>query len=239
VHKTYTEPFAGGLNILLNKLRAPIEIANDLNADLVNFWRVVRDRGDELLHWLKELPYTEDVFQQAKKIMRSPDWADDVDRAVSFMVWNRFSRGGFGRDFAWSERLRGGQPGDLNAWETIKTELPRVAERLRGVEIRCAPAIKIIQEHDGPDALHYCDPTHLHSTRTARDVYRFEMTEGDHAELLDVLMGCRGTVVLSGYRSPLYDARLAGWRRIVFDMPNHAGQGKTKQRREEVIWINR
>ena len=65
------------------------------------------------------------------------------------------------------------------------------------------------------------------------------MTAADHAELLDVLMGCRGTVVLSGYPSPLYDARLAGWRRIVFEMPNHAGQGRSKQRREEVIWINR
>jgi DNA adenine methylase len=79
----------------------------------------------------------------------------------------------------------------------------------------------------------------MHSTRTARDTYRFEMTEGEHAEMLDVLIGCRGTVVLSGYPSALYDTRLAGWRRIVFDMPNHSSQGKSKQRREEVIWINR
>jgi DNA adenine methylase len=59
----------------------------------------------------------------------------------------------------------------------------------------------------------------------------------EHAALLDVVPRCRGTVVLSGYPSPLYDARLVGWRRVSFDMANHAGQGRCKQRRTEVLWI--
>jgi DNA adenine methylase len=77
----------------------------------------------------------------------------------------------------------------------------------------------------------------LHETRTARDAYRHEMIGEDHAELLDVLTSCRGTVVLSGYPSPLYDSRLAGWQRVAFNMPNHSGQGRSKERRTEVVWI--
>jgi DNA adenine methylase len=63
------------------------------------------------------------------------------------------------------------------------------------------------------------------------------MTDDDHAELLDVLTRCRGTVVLSGYANALYDRRLAGWQRIERDIANHAGQGAHKQRRTEVLWI--
>jgi DNA adenine methylase len=239
VHETYTEPFAGGLNVLLNKLPAPIEIVSDLDANLVNFWTVVLDHGDELLHLIKDLPYTEEIFNHAKKIIRSHDWINDIDRAVNFLVRNRFSRNALGKDWAWSDRLRRGVREQISSWERTKEELPRVTERFQGVGIRRAPAIEIIREHDGPETTHYCDPTYLHSTRTAPDIYEFEMTDDDHVELLDVLMGCRGTVVLSGYPSELYDDRLKGWRRLVFDMPNHAGQGKKKQRRQEIIWINR
>jgi hypothetical protein len=63
------------------------------------------------------------------------------------------------------------------------------------------------------------------------------MSVDQHAELLDVQAQCLGTVVLSGYPSSLYDARLADWRRIEFDLPNHSGQGHRKQRRLERLWI--
>jgi DNA adenine methylase len=105
------------------------------------------------------------------------------------------------------------------------------------VEIRRANAPELIREFDGPDTLHYCDPPYLPSTRTARDTYRHEMTAADHAELLELLVHCRGTVVLSGYRSPLYDRRLVGWERLTFDLPNHSGQGRSKERRSEILWI--
>jgi DNA adenine methylase len=154
------------------------------------------------------------------------------------LVRKRFSRDGLGKNFAWSERQRGGQPGDLNGWETLKNKhLWRVAERLQGVEIRQANAIDVIREFDGLDTVHYVDPPYLHEIRTARAAYRFEMTTEGHMELLDVVVGCEGTVVLSSYASSLYDDRLVGWERVEIDMPNHSAQGKRKQRRVEVLWI--
>jgi DNA adenine methylase len=231
-HRLYMEPFAGGLSVLLNKPRAPVEVAGDLNGDLINVYRVLQDHTAELLARVKALDYYKATFDAA-----TGRPTDAVDATVRFLVRNRMSRDGLSSCFSWSERLRGGRPGDLNAWETIKTELPRLADRLAGVDLRHAPAIDIIREYDGVDTVHYLDPPYLPETRTARDVYRHEMTREQHEELLEVLVVCRGAVVLSGYASPLYDGRLAGWERVTFDMPNHAGQGKTKQRRMEIVWI--
>lgn len=90
---------------------------------------------------------------------------------------------------------------------------------------------------DGPDTLIYADPPYLHETRTAKDAYDHEMTAAQHAELLDVLDACRGAVVLSGYMSDLYRTRLGGWTLHEFSMPNHAGQGRAKQRRVECVWV--
>jgi DNA adenine methylase len=197
------------------------------------------------LHWLKELPYTEEIFQQAKEIMRSPDWADDVDRAVSVMVWRRFSRNGLGEDFCWSERLRGKtrpcgpQPGDKNAWETILEMMPRIAERLQGVKLHHMDAAQVIRRYNSPNTLFYLDPPYPHETRTAPDMYTHEMTAKDHEELLDLILKLRGTVFISGYHCPLYDNRLASWQFREFDMPNHSGQGEKKEPRTEVLWSNR
>jgi DNA adenine methylase len=64
------------------------------------------------------------------------------------------------------------------------------------------------------------------------------MTEADHAELLDVLLRVEGKVMLSGYRSELYDRALRGWNRHTFDVPNHAAGGRKKRTMTECLWCN-
>jgi DNA adenine methylase len=234
-HQTYVEPSAGGLSVLLNKTPAPMEIASDLNPGLIGFYRVLRDRTEELLTRLNPLEYDAETFAWALE----PGAEDDpLETAVRFLVRNRFSRVGLGKDFAWSDRLRGGQPGDRNAWETIKGELPRIARRLARVELRCQDAIEVIAETDGPGTLFYLDPPYLHETRTSRDIYSHEMSDAHHVRLLETITRCRGMVVVSGYAHPLYDEALSGWERTTFSMPNHAGQTRSKQRRTEVLWLN-
>jgi DNA adenine methylase len=232
-HRIYVESFAGGLSVLLNKPRSKIEIVADLNPDVIAVHLALRDLLAELLARLERLEYSRETFERAA--VGEP--VDELDRAVRYLVRNRMSRGGLGKNFAWSDRLRGGRPGDLNAWFTFLAQLPAMSERLAGVEIRCAPAGKTIREFDGPRTTHYVDPPYVPMTRTARKIYRHEMNVDEHAELLDVLSGCQGPVVLNGYSSPLYDAWLADWRRVEFDMPTRSGQGRRKERRTEVLWI--
>jgi DNA adenine methylase len=119
-----------------------------------------------------------------------------------------------------------------------KLELPSLARRLAPVEFLCRNALDVIPEYDHPDVLVYCDPPYLARTRTAHGTYRCEMTDLDHAKLLDVVLSSRSMIILSGYANPLYDERLQGWKRVTRDMANHSGQGRTKQRRVEVLWVN-
>lgn len=233
-HETYVEPFAGGLNVLLNKRPSAVEVAGDLNVGLMNFYRVLTGGTDRLRRLLEMLPYSQGTFDAATELMADPT---PLKWATGFLVRNRMSRGGMGKTFAWSDRLRGGLPGDLNAWHTILDELPALAERLAKVYFVEGDYSVVLGSFDSPKSLFYCDPPYLHETRTAKAVYDHEMHADRHSELLERLDRLEGHVVLSGYPSRLYDERLKHWGRFQFDMPNHAGQGRQKQRRTEVIWI--
>jgi DNA adenine methylase len=238
-HRVYLEPFLGGGSVLLNKAEADHEIACDLDADLIHLWRTIRDNPGRLAEFAAETPYDEAHFRSALAMTIDSDAASPTVWALRTLIVNRFSRGGLGGTFAWSERLRGGKPGDANAWDTIRAEIPAIAARVALVDFACVDGINEIARHDGPDTLTYCDPPYLHETRTTRDAYDHEMSAGQHAQLLDVLESCKGKVAISGYRSPLYDVALdRRWRRVDFDMPNHSGQGKAKQRRVECLWMN-
>jgi DNA adenine methylase len=106
------------------------------------------------------------------------------------------------------------------------------------VEFWNRDAVEIVERYDSPTALTYCDPPYLHATRTHRKAYNREMSDKDHERLLAALLGCKGRVFISGYDSPLYRRMLVGWKLHTFSMANHAGQGKTKQRRIECLWEN-
>jgi DNA adenine methylase len=233
-HEVYIEPYAGGLNVLLNKRPAAVEVANDLDGRLMRFYRVLVNRTAEFLERVAPLVYSEATFDWSRT---EGDPGDEVDAAVRFYARNRQSRDGLGEDFSWSERLRGGRPGDLNAWETIKPVLPRIADRLANVELRCRDAVEVIEEFDGPRTLQYLDPTYPHETRTATDIYDHEMTEADHARLLETIVRCRGAVIISGYDNAMYNEALQDWERVEKPMKKHAAQTRIKPDCVEVLWL--
>jgi DNA adenine methylase len=235
-HEIYVEPFGGGLNVLLNKQSAKVEIAGDLRGGLIDFYTVLRDQTTEFLARLSLVRYNRPTFDRALSYQPG---SDAIENAVQFLIRYRFSRGALARSYAKSTRTRGGLPGDENAWRTIQAVLPRVAKRLEHVNLLHEDALEVIAQYDGPDTLFYCDPPYMPETRTARRAYgAYEMSRDDHERLLKVILACDGMVILSGYANPLYDLALASWERLEVNMPNHAGQGKNKQRRVEVIWLN-
>lgn len=235
-HRTYLEPYIGGGSVLLNKPKAEREIAGDLDAGLINLWVVLKDQTEGLMNWVRGIEYEEDQFVRAGKY---PNHGVELIRAVNYLVRNRFSRGGLGKTFAWSDRLRGGQPGDANAWDTIRAELPAIAERVKDVEFFACSWERVVANFwQAPEALIYLDPPYLHETRTAKSVYEHEMTLSQHLSLLSWVNSTKAQVMLSGYRSPLYDEALKGWRRVEWDLPNHSSQARIKQRRTECLWMN-
>lgn len=235
----YLEPCAYGASVFLTLPRFNREILGEVNPDVVDLWRVLADKhlSDELRDRVTRTPYSAPTFEAAKK--ETPITA--IERAFRAIILCRFSRGGLGKDFAWSERLRGGQPGDQNAWETFREkELPRIIARAQGIEVTDEPCWWTVWESRARiQRLIYADPPYMRQTRTAKYAYGpYEMTRIEHFWLVAALRAHCGPAAISGYRSAEYDCWLHDWRRIDFDMPNNAGQGRRKQRRTESLWIN-
>jgi DNA adenine methylase len=240
-HQHYVEPFAGSLAVLLAKPRSPMETVNDLDQDLMTFWRVLRDQPDELQLRMALTPHSRAEHRRAYDL----DVEDDVEVARRVWVLLSQGRGNTLRNTGWrfysnpaGSNL--GMPGYLQAYEK---RVPDCAERLAGVSLECRNALELIADYGKhPSVLLYCDPPYLGSTRSAN--YRHEMTGDDqHRELAAALASCRSAVVLSGYHSPLYDDLYDGWHRA--ELKAWTGNGirngatKTDGDRVEVLWSNR
>jgi DNA adenine methylase len=126
----------------------------------------------------------------------------------------------------------------VSAWLTAVDGLAAVYQWLRQVLVLNRPALEVIRAYDVPETLFYLDPPYLHETRKANNIYAPEMTAEQHAELLEVINGASGKVMLSGYRSEMYDAALSSWRRYEFDQANQAAGGSSKRRMTECLCLN-
>jgi DNA adenine methylase len=236
-HRIYLEPFGGAASVLLNKPPCDVEAYNDLDLRITRLFRVLRNRGDEFIERLRLVPYSEAEFDEAI----DSACTDELEQAVCDFIRWRQSFGGQGRSWSFTtKRPRGGMAGDVNAWWTAIHGLPFVIERLKRVQILCRPAIDAILRFDHPEALIYADPPYVHSTRSvgATAVYGVEMSDDDHRELAGVLKSCQSKVVLSGYPSELYDELYGDWRRVEFEIANHAAGGQRKARKCECLWLN-
>jgi DNA adenine methylase len=218
------------------------EVINDLNGDLVNFYRVLKDSASfgRLRQRLELTLFSEAAWEAARRLLSGPD-GDPVQRAAALFTLYRMSLGARGDTFAPTvrTRLRGDRNDAVNAWWSAVDGLDAVHERLRNVRVLCRPALDVIAQEDTPATLCYLDPPYVPSTRVAKKVYGpYEMSEADHLQLLDLLQTLKGKVMISGYPSQLYDDVLAGRTRHVVDLPNNAAGGTTKGRETEVLWCN-
>ena len=231
----YLEPFCGAGSVVLNKPRSVLEVVNDIDPGVISIYRALRDRTYDFISRLRSLTYCEGTFAYA---LQKVEFTDNFDRAVNEYILRRMSRGGLKTAFSWSKRLRGGRPGDVNGWVTAIAGLPQLADRLHGVCIYNGQAVDVIRNFDTKDVLHYCDPPYLSSVRTAKKAYAYEMTDAQHTALAGVLRNCKGKVIISGYKSYLYDRLYEGWNTVEKEVANHSSQAKNKARRVEVLWKN-
>ncbi len=239
-HTHYVEAYAGGLSVLLSKDPQGVsEVANDIDGHLANFWSVLRSPVEfaEFRRLCEATPFSESVWESIGSTFTDPN---PIDRAWKFFVRCRQSLAGRMDCFAplSRTRTRRGMNEQASAWLSAVEGLPSVHERLKRVAILNRDAVDVIRQQDGHGTLFYLDPPYLGETRTCDDIYAHEMRTEQHAELLSAIEKCSGKVMLSGYRSGLYDKGLRGWTRHEFTLPNQAAGGKQKRRMTEVIWCN-
>lgn len=232
---TYLEPFCGGANVLLNKKKSKIEVINDLDLNIIQIYRALRDEPKEFIRRLNICKYCEETFQKASN---KEVFEDYLDQATNEFIARRMSRGGMKKSFAWSERLRGGQPGDVNAWQTSLKTLNDLSERIKEVYAYNDSAIKIMKDFNSTDTLVYCDPPYVADTRVSKSVYTHEMSNEEHIELAEFLNNFKGKVLISGYASPLYKKIYKNWNVSKKKIANHSSQQKEKEKKEELLFTN-
>lgn len=248
-HTHYVEPYFGGGSVLLaGDGRGVSEVANDLNGNLTNFWRVLQkpDYFRDFHRTVEAIPFSQEEWREAGRHVQCPGMFPEsnvpcLECAVRFFVLSRQSLSGRQDSFTGitRTRVRRGMNGEVSAWLSAVEGLPQVHARMKRVLILRKPALEVIDSEDTPNTLFYLDPPYLPETRATVGEYGdFEMTYDDHRTLLDKLLTVRGKVILSGYLSKLYYSLLRDWRCVTIDMPNNSAGGKTKQRRSEVIWMN-
>ena len=253
-HQTYVEPYCGAAAVLIAKPTGwqasnlfecgVSEIINDLNGWLTDFWLVLQDKElfTRFHRRMEATPFSENEWRRA----RGERPRDPVDAAVALMVLHRQSRGGDpGKGHQTpSRRPRSGVNEHGSAWTGAIVGLPAVHQRLQRVHILNRPALDVIRQLDDreekpDDVLFYLDPPYPHDTRASTDEYgSYEMTEADHVELLTTITEVKGKVILSCYRSTLYDERLSNWTRHDWGVPNNAAGGSKKKRMTESVWCN-
>lgn len=229
-HDCYVEPFGGGGAVLLSKPRARLEVYNDMDGDMVALFRALRDRPGDLADAIALTPFARQEHQEAYE-----EAEDDVERARRVLIRSHFGHGSSGIHRATGFRAAGLRAGPLpvHGWMSLPETIRVAAERMRGVVIERRPAVQVMQAHDGPQTVHYVDPPYLPETRDKGRDYRHEMTVAEHEEMLRALRDMRGSVVLSGYASALYDEALHDWRRI--EIKTRADRAAE---RTEVLWCN-
>jgi len=235
----YCEPFSGSAAVLLNRAPSPVETYNDIDGEVVNFFRVLRERQEELTRQIALTPFSREEFHRAVTMVGRV--ADPLERARLFYIRARQTRTGLaqtstlGRWANCRNTSRAGMSGVVSRWLGGVEALPELAERLIRVQIENRPALDVIRLYDDPQTLFYCDPPYLHSTRGDSNAYGYEMDEEEHIRLSAVLNGVKGKAAISGYRDGLMDRLYKGWRR--FDAGMRTAHS-IKREREECLWMN-
>lgn len=259
-HTYYLEAYGGGASLLFAKKPSKFEVYNDIDDDLVTFFRVIRDpeKFDKFLFKVSLTPYSRSEFYLCRDTLR--DCTDDVERAYKFFILARMAFSGRIGNASWSHAVscisRSVSKVVSGYLSTIEM-LPEIHARLMRVQIECLPALECIEKYGSAwgydDSFIYLDPPYVRSTRRWGG-YRYEMSDDDHKQLVEYLIKNqnRNKFMLSGYDNEIYKTlEMKGWKKICFDVGCNAvgktrsagliGSGavnKSNQRRVECIWMN-
>jgi DNA adenine methylase len=234
-HKCYCEPFGGSAAVLLAKEPSPVEVYNDLDGELVNFFRVLRDPrlSARLRQSLEHTPYARAEFRLAQQPTDDP-----VEAARRLMVRQRQSFAGKGGEWSFSvEKSQMGVSSAVRRWRAGIERLPAVHRRFLNVQIECDDWWNVVSRFDGRQTLHFLDPPYHPHTRVEGG-YRHELSERDHQKLVARLLTVRGMVILCGYNHEMTHKPLerAGWKRVDYDVV--AQSSDHRARRLETLWLS-
>lgn len=216
-HHHYVEPFCGAASVLFAKEPSPIETINDVDGNIVNFFKQLRDHPDELIRAVDLTPHSREEYVAAVKARDSETpIADDLERARMFFILAMTARMGIFqtcKNGSWKYDVTHVRS---SAWSGNLPRLEVISLRLKRVQVENLDALDIIKRYDSSGTLFYVDPPYVHESRgpSKRMPYLGEMTNGDHSELASTLNTVSAAVVVSGYQCDFAESAYKGWRRV-------------------------
>ena len=246
----YLEVFGGTAGLLLAKRPCGFEVYNDIDENLVNFYRVLRDRKkfEEFYRLITLTPYARSEYNYAREKLLSGE-GTDVERAYWFFVCARLCFGGkiyssFGYEIA---TQAGGMSKVVHAYLSAVRDLPQLHTRFRRVQVENLDWEECMDKYNYEWFFAYLDPPYLLNTRKT-EMYTYEMSAEEHGRLVEWLLSRnKMKIMLSGYVSDVYSIlEENGWRRFEYNVPlsvERVGEGRQKEeikrsRRTECVWVN-
>jgi len=236
--KHFVDVFGGSAAVLINRRPTELETYNDIDSELVNFFKTLRDCGEYLIRQIGLTPFSREELVRACTFESD---LSDIERARRFYIRARQTRTGLAQTSSegrWAHCVltsRAGMSGSVSRWLGAVDGLPQIVNRLQRVQIENAPAIEVVRRYDTENTLFYCDPPYVHESRSDKSAYSYEMSDWDHIELGNALRSIKGRAVVSGYRTKLYDEIFHGWHRIDAPMKTI---NSSKGFRQESLWMN-
>ncbi|MET7772432.1 DNA adenine methylase [Nocardia sp. NPDC005366] len=228
-HYHYIEPYFGSGAVFFTKEPSGHELVNDLHSVVINFFRVLRTRTEDLQFALEATPWSREEYDDSHVV--TGDELEDARRFVT-RIWQAHASD-LAKKTGWKNRGSRQRAGGMSLrWQRVPSELAELAVRLKDAEIENRPALEVISRFATQDTLIYADPPYLMETRTQK-MYASEMSIDEHVEMLEALVAHPGPVVISGYTNHLYDEALVGWKRVLIKPP----KVEKAAERMEVLWV--
>lgn len=230
----YLEPFAGSGAVFYNKHPGAVETINDLDGDIVNLFRVLRDNPEELKRLLTLTPYSREEYDRSFEPCEDP-----LERARRYMVRTTQAIGAkMSNKCGWRNHKQMKIGGAACKWAGITDTIDAAAKRLRGdtthlVQIESMDALRLIEQYNNSDVLMYIDPPYVLGSRRSGKLYRHEMDDDDHRRLLELICRSKARIVLSGYRCDMYDNALCEWHKDTIE-----SQTTSTEKATETLWQN-
>lgn len=230
-HDVYVEPFGGGASVLMRKSRSRIEVYNDIDAEIVNLFRVLRDSGADLAALVRMTPFARDEFAQAYERTEEP-----IERARRTLVRSIMGFGSNGHNITHKTGFRAASSSSGSHpsadWERQPDMIRAAVDRFRGIVIENKDAKSVMVQQDSERTLHFVDPPYVIGSRPqTAGAYTHEMTDGQHEELCYFLKTLKGMVVLCGYENEIY-------KRLGWETDKRETYADGARERTEVLWLN-
>ena len=235
-HKCYCEVFGGGASVLLAKDPASVEVYNDIDSNLIDFFRLLQrpDDFEKFLFKCETTPYSKEMFQEYCDTWKT--YEDPIERVYRWFCLARMSFNGLVGNKGWSTASVRNR---AQAWRDTVDMLPEIVYRLRRVQIDNDSWENILDRYDGEDTVLYLDPPYVQSTRKSGG-YKHEMDDSDHERLIADIQTVQGKVLLSGYDNPIYEK--LGWERTDYETTCYSAHNKHSKgkdhKRIESVWYN-